>query len=78
MTQFLCEAVALTLLGALLGQVLGLSLGQLLERLEILEIQLSFKIFLLSMGSAVAIGLIFGLRPARQAAKLDPIQALRS
>jgi len=76
--QFLCEAVALTLIGAALGQLLGLGLGQLLARLDILEIQLSPKIFVLSVGSAVAIGLIFGLRPARQAAKLDPIQALRS
>ncbi len=76
--QFLCEAVALTLIGAALGQLLGLGLGQLLARLDILEIQLSPKIFVLSVGSAVAIGLIFGLRPARQAARLDPIQALRS
>lgn len=76
--QFLCEAVALTLIGAALGQLLGLGLGQLLARLEILEIQLSPKIFFLSVGSAVAIGLLFGLRPARQAARLDPIQALRS
>lgn len=78
MVQFLCEAVALTLLGAALGQLLGLGLGQFLARLGLLEIQLSGKIFFLSMGSAVAIGLIFGLRPARQAAQLDPIQALRS
>jgi putative ABC transport system permease protein len=75
--QFLAEAVALTLVGALVGLVLGLALGQTLARLNILEIKLSWKIFTLALTSAVAIGVVFGLRPARRAARLDPIQALR-
>ncbi|WP_237559906.1 ABC transporter permease [Desulfohalovibrio reitneri] len=75
--QFLAEAVGLTVTGSLLGQGLGLALGQLLVRLDILQIELSWKIFLLSLGSALAIGIIFGLRPARRAAALDPIEALK-
>ena len=77
MAQFLCEAVALTLIGSLLGIALGMGLGQFLVALDILEIHLSWKIFTLSILTAVAIGIIFGLRPAKQAAALDPVEALR-
>lgn len=77
MAQFLAEAVALTALGALLGLVLGLAMGQTLERLGVMEIKLSLKIFVLALAASTAIGLVFGLRPARRAADLDPIQALR-
>lgn len=75
--QFLFEAVGLTLLGALFGMALGMALGQLLERLEILQILFSWKVFFLSLAAAVAIGLTFGLKPARQAAALPPVEALK-
>lgn len=75
--QFLVEASALTLLGGILGLFLGLGLGQLLTRLDILIIQFSWKAFIVALISAQAIGLIFGLKPALQAASLDPIQALQ-
>jgi putative ABC transport system permease protein len=75
--QFLVEAAVLTLAGGLLGLFLGLGLGQLLTRLGILTIQFSWKVFFLSLASALAIGVVFGLKPARQAASLDPINALR-
>jgi putative ABC transport system permease protein len=73
----LVEAAVLTLAGGLLGLFLGLGLGQLLTRLGILTIQFSWKVFFLSLASALAIGVVFGLKPARQAASLDPINALR-
>ena len=76
--QFLVEAVLLTLIGAAFGVVLGLGLGQTLTRAGILEIELSPKILVLAFSSAAAIGLMFGLRPARNAAGLDPIEALKS
>lgn len=75
--QFLQEAVLLTLAGALLGLGLGLLMGQALARLGFLEISLSLRVFLSAALAAVAVGLVFGLRPAREAAALDPIRALR-
>ena len=75
--QFLMEAAVLTAIGGLVGLGLGLGLGQLLTRLGMLQILFSWKVFFLSLGSALAIGLIFGIKPARSAAQLDPIAALR-
>jgi putative ABC transport system permease protein len=75
--QFLVEACALTLLGGVLGLFLGLGLGQFLSRLDILVIQFSWKAFFMALAGSQAVGLIFGLKPAKQAANLDPIQALR-
>jgi putative ABC transport system permease protein len=75
--QFLTEAVLLTLMGALAGIAIGIGMGQLLTKLGILEIQLSGKLFVLALLSATAIAVIFGLKPARKAASLDPIDALR-
>ena len=77
MLQFLLEAAALTLVGGAVGLVLGLGLGQLLTRLDILTIQFSWKVFGMAMASALAVGLVFGLKPARHAAGLDPILALK-
>jgi len=75
--QFLAEAVGLTLIGALFGMALGMGMGKLLERLEILQILFSWKVFVYSVMAAVAIGLLFGLKPARQAAALPPVEALK-
>lgn len=75
--QFLLEAILLTILGGLLGIALGLALAQALFIFDLIEIQLSLKMFLSAIGAAMAVGLIFGLNPARQAAELDPIRALR-
>jgi putative ABC transport system permease protein len=59
------------------GLGLGLGLGQLLTRLGMLQILFSWKVFFLSLGSALVIGFVFGIKPARAAAQLDPIAALR-
>jgi len=77
MVQFLVEACGLTLLGGMLGLFMGLGLGQFLSRLDILTIQFSWKAFFLALAGSQAVGLVFGLKPARQAAGLDPILALR-
>ncbi|MFH0851649.1 MAG: ABC transporter permease [Candidatus Peregrinibacteria bacterium] len=80
--QFLIEAVALTLLGGIIGIVGGSALGFLLTRLAAkflgsLSFALTIGSVLLSVGMAVGTGLIFGLYPARRAAKLHPIEAMR-
>jgi len=75
--QFLFEAVLLTLIGGVFGMAMGLGLAEILSGLGILEVQLSLKVVLVSLAAAVGIGLVFGMRPARRAAGLDPIQALR-
>lgn len=75
--QFLTEAVALTLLGAVLGVGLGVGIGELLTRYEILTIVLSWKIGVLALAASLAVGVVFGLKPARNAARLHPIEALR-
>ncbi|WP_247648445.1 ABC transporter permease [Pseudodesulfovibrio sp. zrk46] len=77
MLQFLVEACALTMMGGVLGLFLGLGLGQFLSRLDILTIQFSWKAFFMALAGSQAIGIIFGLKPAKQAADLDPIHALR-
>ncbi len=75
--QFLFEAAVLTAVGALMGMAMGMAMGQLLAGLGILKIEFSAKVFGLSLASALLIGLVFGIRPARRAAALDPVTALR-
>lgn len=75
--QFLMEAVVLTLCGAVVGLALGMVMGQALERLGFIQMQLSAKVFFMAVAASVTVGVVFGLKPARSAANLDPIQALR-
>lgn len=80
--QFLLEAVALTVTGGLIGIVIGVSAGWLLARIanKVLgefDFVLSFTAVGLAIAMAVGTGLIFGMYPARKAANLHPIEALR-
>jgi putative ABC transport system permease protein len=75
--QFLIEAVVLSLLGGTLGVVLALILAQLLRRTLNLPLEPSVSAMALAIGVSGAIGVVFGLLPARRAALLDPIEALR-
>jgi putative ABC transport system permease protein len=75
--QFLVEAVVLSSFGGLIGIVLGISgsafLAPSLGVPFVLEPSIVFVAFLFSAG----VGVVFGYFPARQAARLDPIDALR-
>jgi putative ABC transport system permease protein len=77
LAQFLTEAVALSLFGGVIGIVLGL-LGSYIA-VPHLDVPFVFDpgIVLLAFGFSGAVGIVFGLFPARKAARLDPIEALR-
>ena len=77
MAQFLIEAVAMTSLGGVMGILLGSSIAALLARLAGWPIRISPYAVALATTFSIAVGMIFGLWPARQAARLDPIAALR-
>jgi putative ABC transport system permease protein len=75
--QFLVEAVALCGLGGIIGMILGWAGAFGVAQLAGWPMSVSPVIVGTALGAAVAVGLIFGFFPARRAAQLDPIQALR-
>ena len=81
--QFLVEAILLTLFGGLIGIFLGILFGYLvsigLSRSLNVEWVFSFPLqaTLIAIGTSAAVGIIFGIYPARQASKKSPIEALR-
>ena len=75
--QFLIEAVTLSLIGGIIGIVFGLGGSYLIAGIgNSPAIVQPFSIFL-AFGFAAAVGVFFGFYPARKAAQLDPIEALR-
>jgi putative ABC transport system permease protein len=77
LTQFLVEAVVLSSLGGVLGIGLGLGAASLGASALGVPFVLQPGIVLLAFAFSAAIGIAFGFLPARQAARLDPIDALR-
>jgi putative ABC transport system permease protein len=77
MLQFLVESVTLCVLGGLLGILLGSGLSMLLAKFAGWQTYVTVGSVLLSFGFAAPVGLVLGLMPARRAARLDPIEALR-
>jgi ABC-type antimicrobial peptide transport system permease subunit len=75
--QFLFESVALTSSGGLLGLVLGTGLALLVGRLTAKAAEMSWEPVALALGLSLLVGLVFGLLPARRAAGLHPVEALR-
>jgi putative ABC transport system permease protein len=76
--QFLIEAIILSAAGGLVGTLLGISGIVLISVVTPLKAGISPLAILMAVGVSGGIGLFFGVVPARQAAKLDPIVALRS
>jgi len=75
--QFLIEAVVLSLFGGLVGIALGLGAAVAGSRLMNIPFILNLEIIAVAVLFSGAVGVIFGYFPARQAARLDPIDALR-
>lgn len=76
--QFLIEAIFLSLLGGLIGVVLGLLLSFIVAMLLDTGFVFSASAVALGMGFSMAVGVVFGWAPARKASRLSPIDALRS
>jgi putative ABC transport system permease protein len=74
--QFVAEAVLLSVVGGLLGAVVGALASGSLQRLFKYSIDISITSSLAAIAVAAALGIIFGVYPARRAAGLDPIEAL--
>lgn len=75
--QFLAEAVMLTFVGGFIGILLGWLISLIISRVTGITTSISLGAVLLSFGVSAGIGIVFGFWPARRAAKLNPIEALR-
>ena len=78
MLQFLLEASAVTLAGGVIGILLGISGAKLLSVVAKIPTTLSWASILIGVVFSILIGIIAGVQPARRAARLQPIEALRS
>ncbi len=77
MTQFLVEAMTLATLGGALGVLLGIAISALVAYLANWDISLSIFSIVIAVGFSAAIGIFFGYYPAKKAAQMQPIVALR-
>jgi putative ABC transport system permease protein len=77
LTQFLIEALVLSLLGGITGIILGVAGSGAISSLAKWPTIITFFSIFLSFGFSIAIGIFFGFYPARKAAMLNPIDALR-
>ena len=77
LSQFLVESIFLALIGGFIGILFGLVLAWLISVISPLKASVSFWMILLGFGFSAAVGIFFGIYPARRAASLNPIEALR-
>lgn len=75
--QFLCESLTVTLLGAAIGSFLGWTVSSLLLNFTKLKIAIVWQSFTLAVFCTLVIGVLFGVLPARRAARLNPVESLR-
>jgi len=77
LVQFLLEAIVLSVIGGAIGIAVGVGIAKLVDASGVTQAVVSSQAIHLAVSFSVAVGLFFGIYPAMQAAKLDPIEALR-
>lgn len=75
--QFLLEAIVISVIGCLIGLVLGIGGAMLVNKLAQAAVVISANSILIAFAVAASVGIFFGFYPARKAARLNPIEALR-
>ncbi len=75
--QFLTESIILALIGGIIGVAFGLLVAEIISAVSPLKAAVSVWMVLLGFGFSAAVGIFFGIYPARRAATLNPIEALR-
>ncbi len=77
LTQFLVESIVMGMLGGLFGIALGVASAQIIAHFTGWETVISPVVMVVAVGFSGAVGVFFGYYPARKAAALNPIDALR-
>ncbi|MCA9753255.1 MAG: FtsX-like permease family protein, partial [Gemmatimonadetes bacterium] len=75
--QFLIESTVMSIVGGLLGVLLGFAASWILGNATGWAVQISPRTIAVALGFSGAVGMFFGWYPARKAARMDPIEALR-
>jgi len=77
LSQFLIESIVLSLIGGIIGIIIGVGLAGIISAVSPLKAGVSLWMIVLGFGFSATVGIFFGIYPARRAAALNPIEALR-